>query len=412
MNTILNITAENFLSLKSIKIELKPLNVLVGPNGAGKTNILKLFQFLGDVARLDLIPAIEAMGDFDNVFFRGGERRDSRGAGRKANSITIGVTGIITQHASAKAPDAYTLSFWQQSIGKSPSGESRQVLRRHEVIALKRTAGRGRRITLEGGTAKILPIGGSSKRSKQIELTLQNTATGLATLRKLGDAYDASGIEALAQVFEQLRLFEIDVERVRQPRRNSTVTSLMPDGANLAVYLHTLRETEPTVFDRIQEDVRVVLPGFRGFRFTPIGGSEDAVRLDIVEDKLSSVTPLARVSFGTIRAIALFTMLNDPKPPKLTCLEEIDHGLHPHALDLLVDRVREASSKTQIILATHSPAFVNRLEPSELIIIERDPDTGGTRVTRPDQDLVKKLQEETAYGLGELWFSGSIGGAL
>lgn len=93
-------------------------------------------------------------------------------------------------------------------------------------------------------------------------------------------------------------------------------------------------------------------------------------------------------------------------------MEEIDHGLHPHALDRIVDRLREASKKTQIILATHSPALVNRLRPEELIIVERDEKNGGTRIIRPDKELVRSLQDETGYGLGELWFSGSIGGSI
>lgn len=105
-------------------------------------------------------------------------------------------------------------------------------------------------------------------------------------------------------------------------------------------------------------------------------------------------------------------MLHDPEPPKLTCIEEIDHGLHPHALDRLVDRLREAAERTQIILATHSPALVNRLDPRELIIVERDEGTGSTRAVKPDLAMVQQLQKETGYELGELWFSGSLGGAL
>ena len=182
--------------------------------------------------------------------------------------------------------------------------------------------------------------------------------------------------------------------------------------ANLAPYLLFLQRERQEIFEEICEDVRFVLPGFTGFKFLPIEGGEDALRVDIMEDHLSGTTPLARASYGTIRAIAIFAMLHDPAPPQLTCLEEIDHGLHPHALDRIVDRLRDASNRTQIILATHSPALVNRLKPEELIIVERDEKTGGSRILRPDIALVHSLQAETGYGLGELWFSGSLGGAL
>lgn len=105
-------------------------------------------------------------------------------------------------------------------------------------------------------------------------------------------------------------------------------------------------------------------------------------------------------------------MLHDPNPPRLTCLEEIDHGFHPHALDRVVERLREASERTQIIVATHSPALVNRLEPGELIIFERDPNTGATRIADLDPARARKMEQESGYRMGELWFSGILGGGL
>lgn len=403
MATISKIAAQNFLSLENLELHLGKLNVLVGPNGAGKSNILKAFHFLGDVARLDLLPAIEAVGGIEALLFRG--------ASRKANAIRLTFEGQISQHASAKAPDEYSLTFWQVRA-RTGKGEERRLLQRRESIVIKRTAGRGRRITLSGTNLKIVPQGPEGGAPAPTPLTLQSTATGLATIRRLGKEYEADGVEAIAQTFEQLRLFEIDVERIRRPSRIGRVTRLLPDASNLAPYLLTLSIERPELFDRISADVATVLPGFMGFDFQPLGGAEDAISLHIVEDKLKGTTPLARTSYGTIRAIALFSMLHDPEPPRLTCLEEVDHGLHPHALDLLVDRIREASAKTQIILATHSPALVNRFSSEELIIVERQPETGGTRAFRPDQRLVQSLEQETGYGLGELWFSGSLGGVI
>lgn len=394
METLKSIKVENFLSLVDLELALGSLNVLVGPNGAGKSNILKVFQFLGDVARLDLIPAIDRMGGLDDLLFRGE---------RKSGVVRLKFTGVISEHASNKALDEYTLRFWQIK------GKNASLVRRTEEILIKRSAGRGRRITLNGQSLNIDSIGTNKKSRAPAQLSVQGTATGLATLRRLGEEYEAKGVEALAQVFEQLRLFEIDVERARRPSR-SYGQQLRQDAANLASYLFFLKEEHPAVFEVLSEDVRYVLPGFRGLEFVRLGGADEAIRVDIIEDHLRGTTPLAHASFGTVRALALFAMLNDPSPPRLTCLEEIDHGLHPYALDRLVDRVRDAANRTQIILATHSPALVNRLDPSELVVVERDPTDGSTRATRPDPEMVKRVESETGYGLGELWFSGALGG--
>ncbi|MGP3921585.1 AAA family ATPase [Nonomuraea sp. 10N515B] len=92
------------------------------------------------------------------------------------------------------------------------------------------------------------------------------------------------------------------------------------------------------------------------------------------ERGLREPTPLPDASYGTIRLLGLLAMLHDPNPPALTCVGEIDHGLHPQALEMLVERVREAGEKTQFIIATHSPALADRLKPEELIVCERSDD--------------------------------------
>lgn len=410
MRTITRMRVENFLSFRNIDLRLDSLNVLVGPNGAGKTNLLKVFEFLGNVARLELAPAIKMLGGFDQVLFRG--------SGRSGSTVRLELEGIVTAHANANAPDEYRLSFSRTAAPRSSEGRTRaegrpksEAYRRNEELIFKRYRGPGRRITLSGGRVTVGTDIDSPEPPEQ-ELRIQSQATGIGTLRRLSNAYGSPEWNAFAEVVEQLRLFEIDVGKVREPSSLADSTWLRPDASNLAVFLLRLREKEPAIFAAICDDVKYVYPSFAGFDFIPVGGSESAIRLDVREAYLTGTTPLGRASFGTLRSIALFAMLHDPDPPKLTALEEVDHGLHPHALDRVVERLRQAANRTQIILATHSPALVNRLSVDELIIVEREESTGATRLFRPDLEIVKTLERETGYELGEMWFSGALGGGL
>ncbi len=405
MRTLHKIELGNFLSFGKLSLELNDLNVLVGPNGAGKTNILQAFRFLGEVARLDLVPAIDRMGGFAHLLFRGDARRGNR--------IELKLSGVMSDHASAKALDEYSISFSEGAI-RARDGETsaRRVVSRQEEIVIKRVPGRGRRITLHGGEVKFAPVETGRPMRSPPPLSVQASATGLATLRRLGKEYEADGIEAIAQTFEQLRLFEIDVERTRRPYRAPTTSQLRADAANLAPFLLYLKSSYSEFFENVVEDIRFVLPSFSDLIFTNLGGPDEFVRIDLKETRLTGVTPLARASYGTVRALALFAMLNDPNPPRLTCIEEVDHGLHPHALDRLVDRIRDASRRTQIVIATHSPALVNRLDASELVVVERDRGSGSSRTIRADAAKVTKLAQDAGYGLGELWFSGALGGTL
>lgn len=400
MRTLTRVTAKNFLSLKDVDVSLGDLNVLVGPNGSGKTNFLNIFRFIGDIARSDLAPAIDAFSGFDSLIFRGASSRAQR-------RIELHLEGVMTEYAHDNALDEYTLKFWSPVAGKTFA-----IIRTEEVV-LKRKSGRGRRITLSGGKVDVVDITTSNAQTKPArKLDVQEESSGLAILRRLGEAYAAPQIESIAQIFETLRLFDVSVVAARRPSTTVRSEKLNADASNIAAFLVYLKEEHPESFELVRDDVAFVLPGFQDFQFHSLGGADNAVRLDIKESPLTGATPLARASFGTIRAIALFAMLHDPNPPRLTCLEEVDHGLHPHALDRLVDRLREASTRTQIIVATHSPALVNRLKPEELIVFQRDPQTGAT--VRPDCSAaeIRQMEEASGLGLGELWFSGAIGGVI
>lgn len=323
----------------------------------------------------------------------------------------------MTKHAHRDAVDEYTLEITQLRIKLHNSTATTEPMpsafARREEVVLKRTAGKGRRITLSGGAIEFTPFDNSSRPSAgkaSPKLEVQATSSGLAILRRLGKSYDAPQIEEIAQIFEQLRLFEVNVASARRPAPSVAADRLNADASNIASFLIYLKESYPDHFNLIREDVAYVLPGFRDFQFHKIGGANEAVRVDIVETPLAGATPLARASFGTIRSIALFAMLHDPNPPRLTCLEEVDHGLHPHALDRLVERLREASKQTQIVVATHSPALVNRLNPEELIVFQRDPETGATIQPKISAAEMRAMEKASGYRLGELWFSGAIGG--
>lgn len=398
---------ENFLSLKSIKVRLGRLNVLVGPNGGGKSNFLFVFRFLGEVARTDLTPALQSLfGGYDQVRYRGVADSNS--------PVTIRLSGEITEHSSPNALDEYTLKFRRVGLGHRTS-----VLRREQVILLKRTSGRGRRITLSGRkydfqTLPAINRPGQPKQSEERSGHIQPETSALSVLRRIGEVNDTNQINQLAEIFEDLLLFDPDTALARRPSligRDPNL-HLSANASNLASVLLLMRDESPQILDAIERDMQAVLPGFQKLAFSAVGGADEAVRVEIVEAGLKEPTPMARASFGTVRAIALFTMLRDPNPPKLICLEEVDHGLHPHALDILVDRLREAANRSQIIVASHSPALVNRLEPNELVIFERDRDDSATRIVQLDVEELKEMEATSGYRLGELWFAGTLGGGL
>lgn len=403
MGSLTYIEAQNFLSLAKVRVDLGPLNVLVGPNGAGKTNLLRTIEFLGETARTDLIPAVQRFGGFDALFFR-------RDIGKRRRSIRLAIGAQMTRYASVNAPDEYELTFWKLD---PPKNAARQhvFFARIESFTFKRTSGRGRRINIKGTHVEFAD---DSERHPPSRLNLDAASSGLSTLRRLGKQYSADQVDELATLLDSFRVFEPNVAKARQPHRQiaGELVRLAPDASNLATYVAWLSDAHPDIFEALVDDLRYISPGLAELHLVPLGGASPGVSIELEEQGLTGTTPLAAASFGTIRALALLAMLHDPAPPKLTCVEEVDHGLHPYALDRIVERLRDASSRTQILAATHSPALVNRLRPEELIVCERDSETGASRIPAIDPAVVRRMYCEEELRLGELWFSGALGGVI
>jgi predicted ATPase len=390
---LIELEVENFRSLRKVSVPLRAVNVLVGPNGAGKTNLLNVFQFLADVIRTDLEPALQLQGGFDHLRFWGGDRRPS--------FIQIKLKATWTTHSSHNAPDEYLLRISQTTRG----------IARRESFQFKRTQGRGRRITISGQKVSVVDTGrGGGER----EIGISALSSGLSTLPRLSDEKGGTEVAAVAQRLATFRVFNVQVDAARQPSRfpRADREVLDDDAANLASFLLTLRSRDEGAWRRLVDDAMAVLPQLDGIDFDYPSGAAREVVVVLQERGLRGRTQLADASYGTIRLLGLLALLYDPDPPALTCVEEIDHGLHPQALELLVERLREASERTQFLIATHSPAFADRLQPDEIVVCERASD-GSSIIPAVSAERVRRIVEESeGLPLGRLWFSGALGGDL
>ena len=93
-------------------------------------------------------------------------------------------------------------------------------------------------------------------------------------------------------------------------------------------------------------------------------------------------------------------------PPPIVLIDEPEVNLHPELLKILAGLLQDASSRCQIIVATHSPDLIGWLDPSEIVVLDKI--DGRTRVTwAGSMDLKEWLQE---YTMRDLWLMGTLGG--
>ncbi|MEV0591835.1 AAA family ATPase [Nonomuraea cavernae] len=409
---------ENFRSLRRVSLALGPVNVLVGPNGAGKSNVLEVFRFLADIVRTDLRPALEERGGFDRLVFRGGEVQPEH--------ISVGLQGNWSSPAEGHA-DEYILTIHGEPLAREEVfrfGTQRHRLRTIKIldeVATAREVDVSEADELSDNVIRMGDHGGAvdslsvDKEASSVEkIGIQPLSSGLSTLPRLSSEGFSLGPMRVAAHLGTFRVFDVDVVRASLPSRapKSGAEGLWDDAANLAGFLLWLRNRHGDAWNRLQADAVEVLPQLEALDFEHPSGASHSVVLVLKERGLRESTQLLDASFGTIRLLGLLAMLHDPDPPALTCVEEIDHGLHPQALELLVERVREASERSQFIIATHSPALVDRLKPEEIVICERG-DDGASLIPAISTAKVEEIvRASEGLPLGELWFSGALGGDL
>ncbi|UZJ33835.1 AAA family ATPase [Streptomyces endophytica] len=402
---ILGLTVRNFRTLTDTKLPLGPLTVMVGPNAAGKSNVLHALEFLGEVTRKDIEPALEERGGFDVLAFRGGRRPVSR--------ITVGFEGIWSDFASEDAPDRYELSVSRTRL--PDESRERYTTYRREHFTQHPAEHTETVVELASGSLTLRSTLAAEGGSEPVAVGRMASALHNASLLPTDDGPSAVAVGAVRRHLAQIRVFDPDVRKARQPSPiTDAAQHLHSDAANLADFLKTLRdlrgdEGERVAWEALLEDVRTVVPQIRDIHLVDAPGRAGHIAVELEEEGLRGRTPLTEASWGTVRILCMLAIFHDPEPPLLTCIEEIDHGIHPHALSLLAGRLREASTRSQFLVTTHSPVFVNDLEPEEFVVCERRRSGASLIPARRPEDTQRVIEKSEYEPMGDLWYSGALG---
>jgi predicted ATPase len=114
-----------------------------------------------------------------------------------------------------------------------------------------------------------------------------------------------------------------------------------------------------------------------------------------------------QLSEGTLRFLWLVTLLYSPGLTAVTMIDEPEVSLHPELLSILADLFRDASSRTQLIIATHADRLVRFLKPDEVITTTMEDDGSTSFAWGTKFDLEEWLKD---YTLDQLWGMGRLGG--
>lgn len=210
------------------------------------------------------------------------------------------------------------------------------------------------------------------------------------------------------QVLRQLwraRLVRFDPDALRRPSglipETSSVGFIDDRGHGLPGVYFALRNRDDLGFATVIEGVRRHFPTVKSLRVKAVTTSELVLEAELFS---GARVEASRMSEGLLYYLA-FAALRHLDPVALLLVEEPENGLHPARVGEVVRILRAIvdETKTQVVMATHSPLVINEMQPEEVSIVTRDRETG-TKVT-PMRETANFEARSKVYALGELWLS-------
>jgi len=373
---------KNYRALKDVKIDnLQPLSVFLGPNGSGKSTVFDVLQFLADCFNIGLVKAWEKRGRFKELRTRGQQGPIVFELQYKESNDLPKITYRLEIVETNNRPFVTKESLrWRRGSHGKP------------FDFLNFSEGKG--IIISGDQP--------DEQAKRIEESL--SSPDLLAVNTFGALKDHPRIVALRNFITgwYLSYITADQTRSRYPEAGAQ-EYLSPTGDNLPNVVQYLSEQYPGELGLIFQKLQQRIPRLEKISADVL---EDGRLLLRIKDAPFQEPILAKyASDGTLKMLAYLLVLYNPAPPPVVGIEEPEHFLHPKLLLPLAEECREASANTQLLVSSHSPFFVNGLQPDELWVLSRDKQ-GYTQVKRAADMLGVKEMYNSGNQLGYLWMEG------
>ena len=368
---ITRVTIKNYKSIAACDVGLRPLMFLVGPNGAGKSNFLDSLRFVADALNSSLDHAIRDRGGINDV---------RRRSGGHPNHFSIRLDFIL--------PEGYT-GHYVFRIGTRPRG-GYEVQREECKLWSPHIPTQEEYFHVENGNVirtsmEVAPAASTDR------LYLVN-ASGLSAFRPVYEAFSQTGF------------YSLNPDKIRDLQAPDPGDLLVRDGSNLT---SVLAQLSVHVKGDIEEYLAKVVPGVHGVETREIGPKETLeFRQNVAGAKHPWRFLANNMSDGTLRVLGILVALfqGDPDPKKrvlLVGIEEPEIALHPAAAGVLLDGLRDAADKTQIIITSHSPDLLDNKDLDSESILAVESRNGNTVIAHVDE-TGKSAVRDRLYTTGEL----------
>lgn len=313
------IQISGYKSIKKCNLDLNKINVLIGSNGAGKSNFISALSLLQKVLNKELQITVAQSG-VNSMLYNGRKETEEIYLQAYFNNNSYGFYLIPT--------DDNRIVFRQEFYGFNDY--EGLVASGHEESKWDR----GVSNNINGYVRPIL--------KKQNWRVYHFHDTGRSA-------------------------------KVKQEHNISNNQVLMNDAGNLAAFLYRLKNNYEKSYNQIIGTIQLIAPYFKDFVLEPQESNSEQIILKWQQKGCDDIFNVSQFSDGTLRFICLATLLLQPQAlqPTTIIVDEPELGLHPYAITIFSEMVKQLSDEKQIIVSTQSVELLNEFDVEDVIVVNR-----------------------------------------
>ena len=384
---------KNFKAFQDAEIkDLPAFCVFVGANGTGKSSIFSVFGFLRDAFTTNVTTALQKLGGSKG--FQEACSRNSPGP-------------IEIELKFREKPNSPLVTYLLQIGEQNKKGVvEREILKYRRGSAgqpwhfIKFDRGKGMAVTNE------LDAVTNVKQLKREEQTLKST--DILAIKGLAQFERFPAVVTLGNLIENWHVSDFHISQARPEQEAGYAEHLSREGENLSLVVQYLHDHHRETFGNILDFLKKRVPGISGVESKT---TEEGRVLLKFRDGVFQEPFLARyVSDGTIKMLAYLTLLHDPSPHPLLCVEEPENQLYPKLLYELAEEFRAYANRGgQVFVSTHSPDFLNAARLEEVFWLVKE--KGYSQVFRAKDNEQIAAYMNQGDQMGRLWEQGFFEGA-
>ena len=379
-----SLSVKNYRALRDVELKkITPLTVFLGPNGSGKSTLFDVFAFLAECFTVGLRSACDKRGRFKELQTRGSHGSIEFELKYRETPKTP-KTPIITYHLAInedkKGPyvDTEWLQWRRGSQGKP-----------------------FRFLDFQEGAGRVIAGETPDEGDTRIEERLDDHS--MLAVSTLGQLASHPRVSALRRFITSWHLSCLSADATRGVSEAGPQERLSETGDNLPNVIQHLKERYPERLEKILSILSEWVPCLEKVDTELV--MDGRLLLQIKDTPFEKPVSAKFASDGMLKMLSFLTLLYAPEPPQLIGLEEPENYLYPRLLNGLVEEYSEALGLSQLMIATHSPYFVNGLRAEEVWVLYRD-EQGFTVCKRASEMQGIKDFLEAGAKLGYLWMEG------